>query len=108
MKSQHDVVPTHSESLQSVTHMVLAFMRSDVFNTNETPFEFPLFTNIDALRTKCSPGTKIQVAIGGWGDSGFEKAARSAASRTQWAKHVKSMVDKLGVDGIDVDWEYPG
>lgn len=96
------------EALQSVTHMVLAFMRSDVFNTDETPMDFPLFTNIDALRAKCSSGTKFQVAIGGWGDSGFEKAARSTASRAQWARHVKSMVDELRVDGIDVDWEYPG
>lgn len=88
--------------------MVLAFMRSDIFNANETPIEFPLFTNVKALQAKCSPATKIQVAIGGWGDSGFEKAARNADSRTKWARHVKSMVDELSVDGIDIDWEYPG
>lgn len=83
-------------------------MRSDVFNVKRTPSEFPLFTNVHNVRTQFAPGTKVTIAIGGWGDGGFETAARNRTSRHQWSKNVKAMVDATGADGIDIDWEYPG
>lgn len=84
-------------------------MHSDIFNSDDTPAEFPLFTTIQDVRSKFVLGTKVTVAIGGWGDNdGFSVAARSDASRRRWAKHVAAMVEQLGADGIDIDWEYPG
>lgn len=84
-------------------------MRSDTFNVDETPSEFPLFTTVETARSKFKPGTKVTVAIGGWGDSkGFEEAASDDASRKRWARQVNAMVEATGADGIDIDWEYPG
>jgi GH18 family chitinase len=84
-------------------------MQSHVFNVDETPIDFPLFTTVDEVRRRFKPDTRVTVAIGGWGDSkGFEEAAHDKQSRQRWAKQVKAMVDKTGADGIDVDWEYPG
>ncbi|KAL7927061.1 glycoside hydrolase family 18 protein [Trichoderma austrokoningii] len=108
LTGQHVVVPSNLRLVGSITHVILAFMRSDVFNVDKTPAEFPLFTSVAETRQKFNANTKIMVAIGGWGDSGFEEAARDDSTRKRWAKQVKAMVDHTGADGIDIDWEYPG
>lgn len=109
MGRQHNVVPSDSKLTQGITHVVLAFMRSDVFNSNETSLEFPLFTTVEKVRQKFHPGTKVMVAIGGWGDSlGFEEANRDESSRQKWCENVKKMLQLTGADGVDIDWEYPG
>ncbi|KAH7386758.1 glycoside hydrolase superfamily [Phaeosphaeria sp. MPI-PUGE-AT-0046c] len=107
LTGQHNVVPQPS-LVADVTHVALAFMRSDIFNdVNRT--EWPLFTTIDEVRPRFAPGTVIQVAIGGWGDTAsFDKAAQTDESRALFAKNVKKMLDQTGADGVDVDWEYPG
>lgn len=84
-------------------------MRSDIFNVDETPPEFPLFTTVDKVRSQFAAGTKVTVAIGGWGDSkGFEEAASDEAARKRWVRQVNAMVEATGADGVDIDWEYPG
>ncbi|PHH71539.1 hypothetical protein CDD80_5215 [Ophiocordyceps camponoti-rufipedis] len=109
LTGQHNVVPTDASLLADVTHVILAFMPSNVFNVDDTPAAFPLFTSVDDVRSKFRPDTKILIAIGGWGDSqGFEDAARSAASRQRWSRQVRAMLEITGADGVDVDWEFPG
>ncbi|KAM0262113.1 hypothetical protein ACHAQJ_001854 [Trichoderma viride] len=109
LTGQHVVVPSDDYLVDSITHVILAFMRSAVFNVEKTPAEFPLFTTVDRVRQQFNADTKIMVAIGGWGDStGFEEAARDDSSRKRWASQVKAMIDMTGADGIDIDWEYPG
>ncbi|MFI7597518.1 glycosyl hydrolase family 18 protein [Actinoplanes sp. NPDC049681] len=53
---------------------------------------------------------KVSLAIGGWNDgndSGFESLASSSGSRTTFVTSVMSVVNQYGLDGIDIDWEYP-
>ena len=84
-------------------------MRSEIFNVDETPLEFPLFTTVDEVRSKFHQSTKIMVAIGGWGNSeGFEIAARNESAMKRWTGQVAKMVESTGADGVDIDWEYPG
>lgn len=96
-----------------VTHVVLAFMRPELFISGTRPAEgwgagF-FVSSLSELRAKFPPETKVLIAIGGWGDSkGFEDAARDDESRRRWAAGVADMVDELMVEGVDVDWEYPG
>ncbi|KAL3489574.1 glycoside hydrolase superfamily [Aspergillus germanicus] len=107
LTGQHNIVPDAS-LVQDVTQVALAFMRSDLFN-GENVTEWPLFTTVDDVRGKFSPGTKIMVAIGGWGDTqGFSVAAASEESRNLFARNVRRMLDDTGADGVDIDWEYPG
>ncbi|KAH8724793.1 42 kDa endochitinase-like protein [Phaeosphaeriaceae sp. PMI808] len=107
LTGQHNMVPD-SALVFDVTHVALAFMRSEIFNdVNRT--EWPLFTTIEEVRPRFTKGTILQVAIGGWGNTdGFERAARTEQSRKLFAENVRNMLDVTGADGVDIDWEYPG
>ncbi|KAF4454025.1 hypothetical protein F53441_3409 [Fusarium austroafricanum] len=108
LTGQHDVVPAKN-TFQDVSHVIIAFMRSEFFNVDKEPDEYPLFTSVPDVRSRVPDGVKVMVAIGGWGDTqGFEEAAKSEASRKRWARQVAAMVAATGADGIDIDWEYPG
>lgn len=106
-ESQHNVVPTNAHLLDGITHVILAFMRSEQLHKPEP--DYSLFTTVSEVRGKFPPKTKIMIAIGGWGDFlGFEDAARTNESRKQWARRVNDMLEATGADGVDIDWEYPG
>ncbi len=111
LRSQHVVVPSRDVA-SPITHVILAFLRSEVFHVEKLPTsaaDYPLFMSVEKVRTHFEPETKVAVAVGGWGDSeGFEAAARNETSRKEWAEQVKHMVDLTGADGVDIDWEYPG
>ncbi len=56
-----------------------------------------------------SSGTKVLLSLGGWaGSAGFSGAASTAANRARFAAAAVALVDRYGLDGVDVDWEYPG
>ena len=88
--------------------VIMAFANSSLFTTspggNYTPFE-----SVKKMRARFDDGTKVMVAIGGWGDTaGFSAGAVSNSSRSLYAQNVAAMVNNLGLDGVDIDWEYPG
>lgn len=64
---------------------------------------------LNEVRALFDQGTKVCMAIGGWGDtSGFSAGAATEASRKTFAANVAKVVKDLGYDCVDVDWEYPG
>jgi GH18 family chitinase len=96
--SQHPIIPK-PELVSDVTHVALAFMRSETFN-EPSPSSWPLFTRVEEVRGKFAKGTKIMVAIGGWGDTeGFSKAAKTEESRILFAKNVARMLEEMDADG---------
>lgn len=54
------------------------------------------------------PQLKLVLSIGGWSADGFSQAARSAEGRARMADTAAALAEEYGLDGIDVDWEYPG
>lgn len=56
---------------------------------------------------KNAPHLRVLLSIGGWGSGNFSEMAASEKHRTAFAKACKAVVDKYGLDGIDIDWEYP-
>lgn len=55
-----------------------------------------------------NPDLKILVSVGGWGWSGnFSDAALTDSSRNCFAASAAQFILDHGLDGIDLDWEYP-
>lgn len=106
---QHNIIPTNTSLTNSITHVILAFMPSSRFTKTgkedeqqqqSSSRDWPLFDTVENVRGKFTKGTKIMVAIGGWGDTrGFEQAAISQESRLVFAENVRKMVEDTGADG---------
>ncbi len=67
--------------------------------------------NIAGLRDlkSTNPGIRILVSVGGWGWSkNFSDAVMDARAREIFANSAIEMVKNHQLDGIDLDWEYPG
>ncbi len=55
-----------------------------------------------------NPSIRIVLSIGGWGAGGFSEMARTAEGRRLFTDSCTKLVKDYGLDGIDLDWEYPG
>lgn len=100
-----DFSRVHAEKL---THINYAF---GLVNTNGEAF---IRTNapahlaqLQALKAR-NPNLKIILSIGGWGADNFSDAALTDDSRQKFARSCVSLLKQYGLDGIDLDWEYPG
>ena len=56
---------------------------------------------------KQNPDLKILVSIGGYKREGYSEMARDKKKRKAFIKEIKHLVDSLGLDGVDMDWEFP-
>lgn len=61
---------------------------------------------IPALRQQ-NPELKVLLSVGGLGARGFSGAAASKDSRATFIRSAQEIVAQYGLDGIDLDWEYP-
>lgn len=62
---------------------------------------------IAALREK-NPDLKILLSVGGWGSGRFSEMVSSDSTRYSFCNDANRVVRDYGLDGIDIDWEYPG
>ena len=53
------------------------------------------------------PELKVMLSVGGWGSGRFSEMAATDANRKAFAKDCLRVVEEFGLDGIDIDWEYP-
>ncbi|HEV7766943.1 MAG TPA: glycoside hydrolase family 18 protein [Thermoanaerobaculia bacterium] len=67
----------------------------------------PRLAQLGALKTK-NPQLKILLSVGGWGADHFSDAALTDASREKFATSALDVLREHRLDGIDLDWEYPG
>ena len=57
---------------------------------------------------KAKPSLKVLLSIGGWGSGRFSEMASDPLKRKSFARDCARIVKESGLDGIDIDWEYPG
>ncbi|HEU0128208.1 MAG TPA: glycoside hydrolase family 18 protein [Pseudonocardiaceae bacterium] len=55
-------------------------------------------------------GVKVLISVGGWNntnDSIFGQMSSSSTTRTAFVNNVSTFISNYGLDGVDIDWEYP-
>jgi len=66
------------------------------------------FRKLNYLK-KDNPDLKILISIGGWAWSeNFSDAVLTESSRAKFARTSVALVEQHNLDGVDIDWEYPG
>lgn len=55
-----------------------------------------------------NPDLKVMIACGGWGADGFSDMALTDESRSKFIKSAMAFIEEHQLDGMDMDWEYPG
>lgn len=66
------------------------------------------FRRLNLLK-KDNPDLKILISIGGWSWSeNFSDAVLTSSSRKKFAESSVKIVENYDLDGVDIDWEYPG
>lgn len=55
-----------------------------------------------------NPQLKVLISVGGWGRGNFTPMASSAQRRKIFAESCVKFCENNHLDGIDIDWEFPG
>jgi GH18 family chitinase len=106
-------MPSWAGSVSSVqynklTHINYAFLLPT--NTGGLqPIENPAKLQ-SLVSTAHANGVKVLISVGGWNngdDSAFEQFAANATYRTNFVNNMVAFVNQYGLDGADIDWEYP-
>ena len=101
----------HPEALplNKLTHIIFSF--TEVIG-NEMKFandSTGIMLKKLVSQKKKHPGLKVMVACGGWGGSGgFSEMSRTDGNRKQFVESVVRFLKENKLDGLDIDWEYPG
>ena len=94
--------------VDKITHIIYSFLKiqNDTLTFRDSAQE----NNVRQLvQLKVAhPGLKIMVSVGGWGGCSFcSDLFASDTSRRNFAKTTVTLFKQYGIDGLDLDWEYP-
>ena len=94
-----------------VTHIDYAFGRIDSTFSGLSIENPPRFKEIADLKNEYNKTAQrkvfMQLSIGGWGSGRFSEMVTDTAYRHAFVAACKKVVEDYGIDGIDLDWEYP-
>ncbi|HJT18623.1 MAG TPA: glycoside hydrolase family 18 protein [Thermoanaerobaculia bacterium] len=95
-------------SARELTHINYAFGKvsesGDVILNADAPAKL---AQLQALKAE-NPHLKVILSIGGWGADNFSDAAFNRATRDRFTRSAMTILEEYALDGIDLDWEYPG
>jgi len=94
---------------EKLTHINYAFVNiADGKIVEGSPRDPQNFAALTGLR-KAHPRLKILPSVGGWlWSKGFSDMALTPESRKRFIDSAVAFLRRYDLDGLDVDWEYPG
>ncbi len=104
------LVNMDSIKAEKITHINYAFVdiRDNRAWLHNEASDTVNLKNLKKLKLR-NPSLKLLISIGGWSWSGnFSDAGLSDSSRKSFAASAVAIVKRFELDGIDIDWEYPG
>lgn len=103
-----DAITLQQYPLHKLTHIIYSFVKlqNDTLMLQDAQQEKTV-RELVALKKKY-PKLKIMVSMGGWsGCATCSELFASPTHRQTFAKTSVALFKKYGLDGIDLDWEYP-
>lgn len=94
--------------VNKLTHIIFSFLKiqNDTLTFYNEAQQNSL-QQIVALK-KDNPALKIMVSVGGWGGCSFcSDLFAGDEHRTNFAQTTVALFKQYGIDGLDLDWEYP-
>jgi len=102
-----DTTMVHASKLNVINYAFVNVKNNRAFLTN-LKTDTINFRYLLSLK-KANPELKVVISIGGWAWSrNFSDAVLSDTSRQAFVASAIVLVRKYHLDGIDIDWEYPG
>jgi chitinase len=94
---------------EKLTHINFAFGKIDPEGKVVLPHPgvAAQLSQLRALKGQ-NPALKILLSVGGWTAEGFSDAALTDRSRQLFASSAIALLREHQLDGLDLDWEYPG
>lgn len=104
------IIATEQIQVNKMTHLNYAFAR---VTRNRARLAYAKTDSINLRNLinlkKKNPALKVLLSIGGWSWSdNFSEAALSDTARRAFAASAVDLLLRFKLDGIDIDWEYPG
>ncbi|KAJ1795707.1 hypothetical protein LPJ59_004193, partial [Coemansia sp. RSA 2399] len=88
------------------THINMAFGIPTASGTFSFDGDWFLPQTVTALH---AVGTKVLISVGGWtGSNFFSNIVKDPSASTTLINSMVNYVDTNNLDGVDIDWEYPG
>ncbi|VDP35018.1 unnamed protein product [Soboliphyme baturini] len=92
------------------SHVIIAFAQvvENEVRWPEEDDEHTMLDNVKTLKT-INPDLKVLIACGGWGNNSdiLRDTFASESGRRTFVTSAKMFLDHNGLDGIDIDFEYP-
>ncbi len=96
--------------VQELTHLIYSLAKPIARGDCEMSHPDVDTPNLLALKTlrARNPRLLVLLSVGGWsGSEYFSDVAATASARGRFSASCLQIVEKYGLDGLDIDWEYP-
>lgn len=101
-------IPSYDGTLSTkdeyITELILKGQRD--WRLEGKPAYYPMTSLVELAHSK---KTNVMISIGGWtGSEHFSAISADSNKRSVFIKSCIQLIERYDIDGIDIDWEFPG